>query len=73
MSRWAQSKQEPGQFTGSTGAQILTPKELASGYQAWARRVSTLFLFRSILFLYTRFLSYFYNIGIFHNFGLNVC
>ncbi|XP_077286538.1 son RNA binding protein [Arctopsyche grandis] len=38
MSRWAQSKQEPGQFTGSTGAQILTPKELASGYQAWARR-----------------------------------
>lgn len=50
MSRWAQSKQEPGQFTGSTGAQILTPKELASGYQAWARRVSRLFYFDSILF-----------------------
>ncbi|XP_063381611.1 protein Son isoform X2 [Cydia fagiglandana] len=27
-----------GQFTGSTGAQILTPKELASGTQAWAKK-----------------------------------
>lgn len=54
MSRWVQSKQEPGQFTGSTGAQILTPKELASGYQAWARRVSRFCpgkCFMSILFI----------------------
>lgn len=28
-----------GQFMGSTGAQILTPKELASGTQAWAKKV----------------------------------
>ncbi|CAG9562416.1 unnamed protein product [Danaus chrysippus] len=27
-----------GQFTGSTGAQILTPRELASGAQAWAKK-----------------------------------
>ncbi|KAL0830404.1 hypothetical protein ABMA28_002583 [Loxostege sticticalis] len=27
-----------GQFTGSTGAQILTPRELASGTQAWAKK-----------------------------------
>nr|XP_026498543.1 protein SON isoform X3 [Vanessa tameamea] len=28
----------PGQFTGSTGAHILTPRELASGTQAWAKK-----------------------------------
>lgn len=39
MESWAQSKQQPGQFTGSTGANILTAAELASGYQAWARKV----------------------------------
>ncbi|XP_045532128.1 protein Son-like isoform X1 [Pieris brassicae] len=27
-----------GQFTGSTGANILTPRELASGSQAWAKK-----------------------------------
>ncbi|XP_026743623.1 protein SON-like isoform X2 [Trichoplusia ni] len=27
-----------GQFTGTTGAQILTPRELASGTQAWAKK-----------------------------------
>ncbi|XP_053604354.1 protein Son isoform X2 [Plodia interpunctella] len=27
-----------GQFTGSTGAHILTPRELASGAQAWAKK-----------------------------------
>lgn len=40
MRTWAESKQIPGQFTGSTGAKILTPAELTSGYQAWARKVS---------------------------------
>lgn len=39
MQTWAESKQQPGQFTGSTGAQILSQAELASGYQAWARKV----------------------------------
>lgn len=43
MRTWAESKQIPGQFTGSTGARILTPAELTSGYQAWARRVSVVF------------------------------
>ncbi|XP_022114167.2 protein Son isoform X3 [Pieris rapae] len=28
-----------GQFTGSTGANILTPRELASGSQAWAKKL----------------------------------
>lgn len=40
MSAWASSKFVPGQFTGSTGANILSTKELASGFQAWAKRVS---------------------------------
>ncbi|XP_049872709.1 protein Son isoform X2 [Pectinophora gossypiella] len=31
-------EQTLGQFTGSTGAQILTPRELASGTQAWAKK-----------------------------------
>lgn len=39
MENWAQSKQQPGQFTGSTGANILSAAELSSGYQAWARKV----------------------------------
>ncbi|XP_044016517.1 protein Son isoform X2 [Aphidius gifuensis] len=38
MKYWAESKQMPGQFTGSTGAKVLTPAELTSGYQAWARK-----------------------------------
>lgn len=41
MSAWASSKFVPGQFTGSTGASILSTKELASGFQAWAKRVSS--------------------------------
>ncbi|GJQ81661.1 hypothetical protein Trydic_g8539 [Trypoxylus dichotomus] len=38
MNTWAESKQQIGQFTGSTGAQILSQAELSSGYQAWARK-----------------------------------
>ncbi|XP_011337614.1 pre-mRNA-splicing factor CWC22 homolog isoform X2 [Ooceraea biroi] len=38
MKTWAESKQIPGQFTGSTGVRVLTPAELSSGYQAWARK-----------------------------------
>lgn len=41
MKCWAESKQMPGQFTGSTGVKVLTPAELTSGYQAWARKVFT--------------------------------
>lgn len=40
MQAWAESKQQPGQFTGSTGAKVLSQAELSSGVQAWARRVS---------------------------------
>lgn len=40
MSAWASSKFTPGQFFGSTGAQCLTPRELAEGYQPWAKRDS---------------------------------
>ncbi|XP_076252020.1 son RNA binding protein isoform X2 [Rhynchophorus ferrugineus] len=35
---WAKSKQQLGQFTGTTGANILSAAELASGYQAWAKK-----------------------------------
>lgn len=38
------SQSSLGQFTGSTGAQILTPRELASGTQAWAKKVHIYFL-----------------------------
>ncbi|KAJ8678684.1 hypothetical protein QAD02_014471 [Eretmocerus hayati] len=38
MKTWVESKQVPGQFTGSTGARVLTPAELNSGHQAWARK-----------------------------------
>ncbi|XP_076750858.1 uncharacterized protein LOC143423414 isoform X1 [Xylocopa sonorina] len=38
MKTWAESKQMPGQFTGSTGAKVLSPAELTSGYQAWAHK-----------------------------------
>lgn len=45
MSAWANSKFIPGQFTGSTGANILSARELTSGFQAWAKRVSGFFIF----------------------------
>ncbi|XP_021360763.1 uncharacterized protein DDB_G0284459-like isoform X2 [Mizuhopecten yessoensis] len=41
-SMWATSKQLPGQFMGSTGAQILTPEELIGPdkrRQAWAKKI----------------------------------
>ncbi|XP_060072092.1 protein Son-like isoform X2 [Ylistrum balloti] len=41
-SMWATSKQLPGQFIGSTGAQILTPDELMGPdkrHQAWAKKL----------------------------------
>ncbi|PSN55329.1 hypothetical protein C0J52_01778 [Blattella germanica] len=41
MQMWAESKQQPGQFTGSTGARVLSAAELSSGYQAWAKKVQT--------------------------------
>ncbi|XP_040571096.1 uncharacterized protein [Lepeophtheirus salmonis] len=38
MSNWAQSKNKPGQFTGHTGAKVLSKGELSTGIQAWARQ-----------------------------------
>ncbi|XP_071540632.1 uncharacterized protein [Panulirus ornatus] len=38
MQNWALSKQEPGQFTGTTGAKVLSQEELSAGHQAWARK-----------------------------------
>lgn len=58
MKTWAESKQMPGQFTGSTGVKVLSAAELTSGYQTWARKVifyvlltssNVLLLFSSIL------------------------
>lgn len=48
MKTWAESKQIPGQFTGSTGAKVLSPAELTSGYQAWARKVTVLCIYQII-------------------------
>lgn len=48
MNTWAESKQQVGQFTGSTGAQILSQAELSAGYQAWARKVRKLFFLVSL-------------------------
>ena len=56
MKSWVESKQIPGQFTGSTGAKLLTPAELSSGYQAWAKKVTILIsshTLTAILFLIT--------------------
>ncbi len=38
MSDWAASKNKPGQFTGHTGAKVLSKGELSSGIQAWAKQ-----------------------------------
>ena len=37
MSSWAASKNKPGQFTGHTGARVLSRGELMTGIQAWAK------------------------------------
>lgn len=42
MNLWAQSKQLPGQFTGSTGVQVLSQQELSGPdkkQQAWIKKV----------------------------------
>lgn len=38
---WATSKHLPGQFTGSTGAHVLSQQELIGDkrHQAWAKKV----------------------------------
>ena len=38
LSMWAESKNKPGQFTGTTGAKILSKGELTLGVQAWAKQ-----------------------------------
>ena len=38
ISVWAESKNKPGQFTGTTGAKILSKGELTLGVQAWAKQ-----------------------------------
>ena len=38
MTEWAESKIVPGQFTGSTGANILSPDQLTGSYNAWTRK-----------------------------------
>lgn len=40
MQYWAESKQESGAFTGTTGVKVLSASELSSGAHAWAKRVS---------------------------------
>ncbi|KAG1701182.1 Protein SON [Nymphon striatum] len=38
MQSWVQSKQLPGQFTGSTDAQLLSPDQLSGPNPAWTRK-----------------------------------
>ena len=38
MTSWAASKNKPGQFTGHTGAKVLSKGELSQGIQAWAKQ-----------------------------------
>ena len=38
ISMWAESKNKPGQFTGTTGAKVLSKGELTLGVQAWAKQ-----------------------------------
>nr|CAD7569598.1 unnamed protein product [Timema californicum] len=38
MQNWAESKQQPGMFTGTTGVKVLSAAELSSGFQAWAKK-----------------------------------
>lgn len=53
MSSWAASKFTPGKFLGSTGANILSVKQLqAGGNQAWARKVNRLIRWYSHLFIH---------------------
>ena len=42
MNQWAESKQLPGQFLGSTGVQILSQEELIGDprHQAWTKKVT---------------------------------
>lgn len=65
MKTWAESKQMPGQFTGSTGAKVLSPAELTSGYQAWARKVTILFVLRLCLVICHFYINF--TVGIYDN------
>jgi hypothetical protein len=38
MARWACSKNKPGQFTGTTGAKVMSKSELMTGAPAWANQ-----------------------------------
>lgn len=51
MSAWAASKFTPGQFTGTTGANVLSARELSCGYQAWAKKVCLFNAFRCWFFV----------------------
>ncbi|XP_065221893.1 protein Son isoform X2 [Planococcus citri] len=39
MKVWAESKVQPGLFTGSTGVRTLSAAELSSGFKAWPKKV----------------------------------
>lgn len=74
MENWAQSKQQPGQFTGSTGANILSAAELSSGYQAWARKVLPLNIYNYFFHSYICFVHLFHvcisQVGLYFNYFL---
>ena len=62
MKMWAESKNLPGQFTGSTGVQVLSQAELAGTTdpkkQAWGQEGRNLTSCRvDLILIYTKHLS----------------
>lgn len=46
---WDQLNSIPGQFTGSTGVQVLTQEQLANtGAQAWIKKVHDIHIYKSV-------------------------
>lgn len=44
MQNWCQSNVKPGQFTGELVKNLLPKEHLQGGFQAWAKKVSFLFI-----------------------------
>lgn len=55
MQVWAESKVQPGLFTGSTGVKPLSVAELSSGCRTWPKKVNIFFelkYFNSFFFIF---------------------
>lgn len=62
MKKWAESKNIPGLFTGSTGAECLTPEQLAPAdirCHAWVKKVNLEFSISNLWTISISFLGLF--------------